>query len=106
MKGVKAKSLRFRPSPLSSGPQRNRPYSAVGVSDNSGGVVKKGPAEKALTALHEAGRIACKDLKKQKVYFATQVCPQIPSGWDEPELVRKCTYISPVSPIFRFPPNF
>jgi len=57
---------------------RNRPYSAVGVSDNSGGVVKKGPAEKALTALHEAGRIACKDLKKQKVYFATQTNFEVP----------------------------
>eukprot|EP00667_Euglena_gracilis_P028678 EG_transcript_36872 len=42
---------------------RNRPYSPINVVDSSAGAIKKAAAEKALAALHAAGKITCKDLK-------------------------------------------
>ena len=59
---------------------KNRPFSSINIVDSSGGSIKKAAAEKALAALHDAGKIACKDLKKQKIYMARQDQFQVPDA--------------------------
>eukprot|EP00667_Euglena_gracilis_P015737 EG_transcript_16379 len=69
---------------------RNRPYSPINLVDSSAGAIKKATAEKALAALHAAGKITCKDLKKQKVYMARQEDFEVP---DADEVARMETGI-------------
>eukprot|EP00668_Euglena_longa_P043154 GGOE01057210.1.p1 GENE.GGOE01057210.1~~GGOE01057210.1.p1 ORF type:complete len:359 (+),score=86.78 GGOE01057210.1:86-1078(+) len=69
---------------------RNRPYSSINVVDSSAGAIKKAAAEKSLAALHAAGKITCKDLKKQKVYVARQDDFDVP---DASEVARMETSI-------------
>nr|AKI32381.1 homologous pairing protein 2 [Watanabea reniformis] len=53
--------------------QQNRPYNAQIVADNLAQYgLKKGPIQKALDALSEAGKITCKEFGKTKIYLAPQ----------------------------------
>jgi 26S proteasome regulatory subunit (ATPase 3-interacting protein) len=70
--------------------QQNRPYSALNVSDNLRGAVKKAQVTKVLDHLAELGKVQAKDFGKARVYLVDQ--KSLPTSTDE-ELAQLDTAI-------------